>query len=99
MPADRSLPPHLNPMSDAEVRELLSATLHGPLPQVTVQRLLATVARDVEARRAPVRVVSRLREMPNPDECPHEMYHLELVNDAPHYACADCGKPGPRFEE
>jgi hypothetical protein len=40
----------MNPLNEAEVRDLLSATLHGPLPQTMVQRLLATVARDVGAQ-------------------------------------------------
>lgn len=32
------------PMTPREVRELLSATLHGPLPQKTVYRMMATLA-------------------------------------------------------
>lgn len=39
-----SVPPHMNPMSPEEVRELLTACLHGPLPQATVQRMMATLA-------------------------------------------------------
>jgi hypothetical protein len=31
-------------MTPEEVRELLTATLHGPLPQKTVQRMMATLA-------------------------------------------------------
>lgn len=37
-------PPHMDPMSADEVRELLGATLHGPLPHATVQRMMATLA-------------------------------------------------------
>ncbi|MGB1142063.1 MAG: hypothetical protein ACPG1A_14260, partial [Halioglobus sp.] len=40
----QKLPPHMNPMSPAEVHELLSATLHGDLPRDTMQRVLATLA-------------------------------------------------------
>ena len=38
------IPPHMNPMTDAEVARLLGMTRHGPMPEPTVQRLLATLA-------------------------------------------------------
>ena len=39
-----SIPPHMNPMTPDEVRELLGATMHGDLPRPTIQRMLATLA-------------------------------------------------------
>lgn len=36
--------PSRNPMTPEEVEELLKATLHGPLPQATVYRMMATLA-------------------------------------------------------
>lgn len=38
------IPPHMNPMTPAEVTDLLRATLHGDLPRDTQHRLLATLA-------------------------------------------------------
>jgi hypothetical protein len=38
------LPPHMNPMTTKEVRDLMTATLHGPLPHPTVMRMMATLA-------------------------------------------------------
>lgn len=32
------------PLTDDEIRELLSATLHGPLPTATMHRVFATLA-------------------------------------------------------
>lgn len=46
----KDLPPHLNPLSDAEVQDLMEATMHGPLPHATMQRVLATLSRDVYER-------------------------------------------------
>ncbi len=46
----KDLPPHMNPMSDAEVKDLMRATMHGPLPHDTVMRLLATLSRDIYER-------------------------------------------------
>lgn len=36
--------PRVKPMTPEEVEELLKATLHGPLPQKTVYRMMATLA-------------------------------------------------------
>ena len=41
---DIQKPPHMDPMSVAEVHKLLSATMHGPLPRPTMQRIFATLA-------------------------------------------------------
>jgi len=41
----------ISPFTNDEIKDLLSATLHGPLPQKTVRRLMATVA-DVPGLRA-----------------------------------------------
>ncbi len=40
----RSKPPHMDPMTPAEVKDLLSATMHGVLPRHTMQRVLATLS-------------------------------------------------------
>lgn len=42
---DSKIPPHMNPMTPSEVMEMLTATMHGPLPRETMQRVLATLAK------------------------------------------------------
>lgn len=42
--ADPKIPPHMNPMTVDEVTDMLSATLHGPLPRDTMYRVYATLA-------------------------------------------------------
>lgn len=42
--AEAAKPPHMDPMSANEVRDLLTATRNGPLPEATVQRMTATLA-------------------------------------------------------
>ena len=41
----------LGPLTDEEIHELLTATLHGPLPQAMVHRILNTLA-EIPALRA-----------------------------------------------
>lgn len=55
--------PHA-PLADDEIRDLLSATLHGPLPVATMSRVFATIAQ-VPEMRAAVRELHRLREAIN----------------------------------
>lgn len=48
---------NITPMTPEEVRDLLTATLHGPLPNATMQRVMATLAAwgpKVEAALRPV---------------------------------------------
>lgn len=62
-------PDHMKPMSREEIQDLLSATLHGPLPEATVQRLLATVAMLVDAPEFTVAEVGRFAPPPQVSEC------------------------------
>lgn len=43
MPTDDP-PPYMNPMTTGEVTDMLKATMHGPLPRATQQRIFATLA-------------------------------------------------------
>lgn len=42
----------MTPLTDAEIKDLLTATLHGSLPVAMQQRLMATAAECVELRAA-----------------------------------------------
>jgi len=56
------------PLTDDEIDDLLTSTLHGPLPNLTMSRVLATVA-EVPGLRADIEEASRRVELLGSHEC------------------------------
>jgi hypothetical protein len=47
-----AIPKHLKPLNNAEIKDLLGATLHGPLPVQTMSRVFSSLSELSELRDA-----------------------------------------------
>jgi hypothetical protein len=82
----------VTPLSDAEIKDLLGSTLHGPLPQATQSRVFATLSEVPDLRKAvkaatqPTRntdeVRRRIKEALNASDSAMEIASLTLAIEA-----------------